>query len=116
MQIGHFTKTENGTFSGTLETLMLARDIDFIPAKTSENDKAPDYRIVTADSGLEIGAGWNHIAKSTDKPYIKVKLDDPSFANTIWAALTAQDEGGFQLLWSRPNGKSSEGKANKETL
>jgi uncharacterized protein (DUF736 family) len=31
-----------------------------------------------------------------------VRLDDPTFAAPFFANLVVQDEGGFALIWSRP--------------
>jgi len=31
-----------------------------------------------------------------------VRFDDPTFAAPFFANLIAQDEGGFALIWSRP--------------
>ena len=81
-----------------------------------ENEKAPDYNIRLNDMSIvEIGAGWDATSKDGN-PYIKVKIDDPSLPNTLWAALTASEDGSYTLLWTRPNGKTAKPKAEKATL
>ena len=55
-QIGSFTRTSDGSFTGSIKTLAFnvqARLIPSDPATASE--KAPDLRVVV--SGVEIGAG-----------------------------------------------------------
>ena len=107
MKIGNFTKTNDGDFTGQLQTLTVSQNIMFIKVQDKGNDKSPDYKIVVDGSFQEIGAGWNHIGKDTGNPYIKTKLDDPSFPYTLWGALTANDDEGYTLYWSRPNAKNS---------
>lgn len=116
MQIGTFTKADNGDFVGRLDTLTLSREIAFEPVSNKESDKAPDYRIRLIGSDTEIGAGWNQTSKSTGNPYIKAKIDDPSFPNTLWGALTANDDGAYSLYWSRPRSGSTKEDATPETL
>lgn len=114
-KIGSFSKTSEGQFQGALQTLTLNRTITFEPNNAAESEKAPDYKIVLAGSDTEIGAGWNAMSKK-DKPYIKAKIDDPFLPHTIWAALTADDDGQFNLFWSRSNGQPSERNAEQDKL
>jgi len=116
MKIGNFTKTKNGEFTGRLETLNLSHPLTFEPVTEKDNKKAPDYRIVSSDSGIEIGAGWNQKSKSTGNPYIKTKIDDPSFPRTLWGALTGNDDGEYNLFWSRPKPGSTKETPVSETL
>jgi uncharacterized protein (DUF736 family) len=100
--IGTFTKTEQG-FTGELVTLSLkAKNVRLVEeAASSEN--APTHRAFVGR--VEIGAAW---AKRSNegRPYLSVKLDDPSFTGPIYANLI-EDEGGktHTLIWSRPSGR-----------
>lgn len=116
MKIGTFTKAENADFVGRLDTLTLSREIAFEPITAKDSDKAPDYRIRMIGSDTEIGAGWNQTSKSTGNPYIKAKIDDPAFPATLWGALTANDDGGYTLYWSRPRPGASKDASETETL
>ena len=41
-----------------------------------------------------------------DRPYISVKLDDPSLPAPIYASLHEDDEAGqFSMIWTRPQAK-----------
>lgn len=94
--IGTFTREDN-VFTGTISTLALkAKTIIKPVAKTSDN--APDYRIYAA--GVEIGAAWEAMSK-TERPYLSVKLDDPSFASAIFCRLLGIDDDRQVLIWSR---------------
>lgn len=93
--IGTCTKTDTG-FQGTLATLTLKAKLTFTPV-TKSGEKGPDFRIHA--SAAEIGAAWSGKGKD-DKPYLSVKLDDPSFATPILARLIETDKG-HALIWNR---------------
>lgn len=97
-QIGSFTRDENGAFTGTIRTLSLNVKTTIKPVPR-DSDKAPDYR-VTANGGIEFGAGWSKSSRE-DRPYVSVKLDDPSFPAAIYATLVEGDDGQHNLIWSR---------------
>jgi uncharacterized protein (DUF736 family) len=51
-----------------------------------------------------LGAAWQKTAKDTERDYLSVKLDDPSFPAPIYATLIeVEGAEGLQLIWSRPN-------------
>ena len=53
----------------------------------------------------QVGAAWQKTAKDTDRDYLSVKLDDPSFPAPIYATLIeVEGQEGLQLIWSRPAG------------
>ena len=53
----------------------------------------------------EFGAAWKKTARETQREYLSVKLDDPSFPAPIYASLVeAEDGSGHNLIWSRRNG------------
>jgi len=98
--IGTFTSTENG-FTGSIRTLALnvkAR----IARIENPSDKGPQFRIFAG--AVELGAAWQKRSEQTDRDYLSVKLDDPSFPAPIYATLTeVEGEDGYQLIWSRPS-------------
>jgi len=97
--IGTFT-AQNDSYSGSVRTLTLNVKVKIVPNdKDSEN--APDYRIVAGN--FEIGAAWKKISR-TERPYLSVTLDDPSFPATIYARLVEGEDGAHNLIWSRSKG------------
>jgi uncharacterized protein (DUF736 family) len=98
--IGTFTSTESG-FTGSIRTLALnvkAR----IARVDSPSDKGPHFRIYAGN--VELGAAWQKRSGESDRDYLSVKLDDPSFPAPIYATLSeVEGEDGYQLIWSRPN-------------
>ena len=82
--IGTFTSNGNG-FTGTIKTLNLnvkAR----IERVENPSDKGPQFRIFSG--AVELGAAWQKTANKTERDYLSVKLDDPSFPNPIYATLS----------------------------
>ena len=96
-QIGTFTASENGNFPGTIRTLTLNAKATLRPAD-KEHDKAPDYRVYAGT--VELGAAWKKTSLE-GKPYLSLKLDDPSFPAPIYASLVEAEGGEQRLIWSR---------------
>ena len=66
------------------------------------SEKGPHFRIFAGN--VELGAAWQKTAKDTERDYLSVKLDDPSFPAPIYATLIeVEGQEGLQLIWSRPN-------------
>ncbi|NTH43977.1 DUF736 domain-containing protein [Agrobacterium rhizogenes] len=99
--IGTFTKTDSG-YTGSVKTLTLNVKAKFVPAE-GENERGPDFRIFAG--ATEFGAAWKKTARETQREYLSVKLDDPSFPAPIYASLVEAEDGeGQALIWSRRNG------------
>nr|WP_314438878.1 DUF736 domain-containing protein [uncultured Brevundimonas sp.] len=106
--IGTFKKTASGEYTGEIVTLSVqAKGVRIIPHDSRTNDNAPSHRVLV--NRAEIGAAWSKTSNE-GRDYLAVKLDDPSFNAPIYANLF-DDEGGetFSLIWSRPNGRRSDG-------
>jgi uncharacterized protein (DUF736 family) len=102
--IGSFTKNENGSgFTGTVKTLTLnVKTVKFI-ATEGESERGPDFRIFSG--ATEFGAAWKKTARETQREYLSVKLDDPSFPAPIYASLVEAEDGeAHSLIWSRRTG------------
>ncbi|RWV83328.1 hypothetical protein GW17_00055091 [Ensete ventricosum] len=98
--IGTFTSNGNG-FTGSIRTLTLN-----VKAKLTRvenpSEKGPHFRIFAGT--VELGAAWQKTARDTERDYLSVKLDDPSFPAPIYATLIeVEGQEGLQLIWSRPN-------------
>jgi hypothetical protein len=103
--IGAFTLRENGSYTGAIETLAIkVKAVEFRPVDDKPSDKSPDFRAYAGK--VELGAAWKKMSRD-EKPYLSVKLDDPSFAAPINAALVDID-GVQTLVWSRSNGSKED--------
>ncbi len=102
--LGYVTKTENGTFEGTLSMMSLKKRISIKPNEAKESDGQPDFRIFTEDR-IEIGGGWNRSGKVSGKSYISLTFAAPEFgpqrifANLGRAAGEA-NENLMAILWN----------------
>jgi uncharacterized protein (DUF736 family) len=99
--LGTFTK-KDGKFNGKIQTLALSVNVGILP-NTETGGNQPAYRVFCGK--FEVGAGWEKTSESSGRDYISVKLDDPTFANPIYANLMEQEDGTFALLWSRPQAR-----------
>jgi uncharacterized protein (DUF736 family) len=96
--IGTFTAAKDG-FAGTVRTLTVNVKVKIVPA-TKNTENAPDYRILAGN--FEIGAAWKKTAQTSQREYLSVTLDDPSFPSTLYARLVQNEDGeDFSLIWSR---------------
>jgi uncharacterized protein (DUF736 family) len=96
--IGTFTQQNDG-YTGAVRTLTVNVKVKFVPnEKTKEN--APDFRILAGN--YEIGAAWKKTAQNSQREYLSVTLDDPSFPSTLYARLVDEEgSNAFTLIWSR---------------
>jgi len=97
-QIGTFTRAEDGSYTGTIKTLSLNIKARLLPAEPSENEKAPNLRVMSGN--VEIGAAWQRTSKD-NTVYHSVKLDDPSFQAPVYATLVQGEKAEHKLIWSR---------------
>ncbi|MGK6316867.1 DUF736 domain-containing protein [Neorhizobium sp. DT-125] len=96
--IGSFISNGTG-FTGIIKTLNLSVRAQLVRIERTSED-APDYRIFAGN--VEFGAGWIKTAKESERDYVSVKLDDPSFPAPIQAKLVqVAGEEALQLIWDR---------------
>ncbi|MDE2184548.1 MAG: DUF736 domain-containing protein [Alphaproteobacteria bacterium] len=100
-QIGSFTATKDGGWSGTVHTLTIETKVRLVPNDNRESDQAPAFRVFAGKS--EIGAAWpQRSGGEPPKEYLSVRLDDPSWLEPVTAALFTDTEGKeAKLVWSR---------------
>ena len=96
--IGTFMKSGDGSYNGSIRTLSLNVKQAQLRPVDKESENAPDFRIFAG--GTEFGAAWKKTARETNRDYLSVKLDDPSFPAPIYANLVDAEEG-YSLVWSR---------------
>ena len=84
--LGSFTRTEIG-FTGRFEALGIDAPLTFVPAKPSEAENAPAYRILLGDeNGRDVGAGWSHVGERAGE-FVSVDLYSPLFGGILRANL-----------------------------
>lgn len=96
--IGTFTPTKEGGWSGTIRTLTLDAKLRFVPNDNRDSERAPAFKLFIGRS--EVGAAWRE--RGGEKKYLSVRLDDPTLAAPVHAALFPA-EGGEEahLVWRR---------------
>jgi uncharacterized protein (DUF736 family) len=105
MIIGHFTKTKDGNFSGSITALGAILPKVTFEAVTGDG-KAPNFQITA--QGADLGAAWNKTSERTGKTYLSVSLRSPFLAQSVYGALVETDEAGkFALVWNEPKAKAA---------
>lgn len=103
MKIGLFVAADGG-FAGHITTLTLDIGVVLLAADPSDNENAPNYRVIAGedDEAREIGAAWKRTGEKAGD-YVALQIDDPSFVQPLRANLFRDDGNGHVLVWSRPS-------------
>ena len=96
-RIGNFKKV-SGEYRGQITTLAVQAKSVRITPEESPNRNAPSHRVFVGDA--EVGAAWTKKTQD-DRPYLSVKLDDPSFTGPVFAQLFEDEDGDYDLVWNR---------------
>jgi uncharacterized protein (DUF736 family) len=95
--IGNFTR-DGDSFVGMINTMAVKAKTVIKPVDKA-SDQAPDFRVYAG--GVELGAAWRETGKTSEKPFLNVTLDDPSFIAPIQARLVRLDADSQILIWNR---------------
>lgn len=96
-RIGSFKKV-SGEYRGQITTLSVQSKSVRITPEESPNGNAPSHRVFVGDA--EVGAAWSKKTQD-DRPYLSVKLDDPSFTGPVFAQLFEGEGDEYDLVWNR---------------
>lgn len=99
------TLTEKGaTLEGMLHTLAVNVPIALIPNATKTSEMQPDYRIISRNNRVEIGAGWKRTGKMSGEEYISVSLAAPEIGRIFGNVAPAPggDPTKKVILWNPP--------------
>jgi uncharacterized protein (DUF736 family) len=104
--IGSFKKSGN-EYQGEIVTLSVqAKGVRIVPETNRSNGNAPSHRVFVGRA--EIGAAWSK-QSNEGRPYLSLKLDDPSFTTPIFANLFDDPDGeSYTLIWSRSRKKNGD--------
>lgn len=103
-RIGTFKKV-SGEYRGQITTLSVQAESVRIAPEDNPSGNAPSHRVYFGD--VEVGAAWQKTSQD-ERPYLSVKLDDPSFAAPIFAQLFAGEDDRHDLVWNRPSRRGSD--------
>ena len=98
-KIGSFKKV-SGEIKGQITTLLVQTKSVRIVVDANASGNAPSHRVYVGEA--EVGAAWTK-RTNDDRPYLSVKLDDPSFIAPIFAQLFEGEAGEYDLVWTRQN-------------
>ena len=106
MNIGSIKQNESGIFVGKIATLALAMTIALREVH-SANPKAPKYEVLALSASrawVRVGALFEMFAtNTTGEAFLNGKLEDPSFAAPLYISAFRQEDGSYNVVWSRPS-------------
>ncbi len=101
-KIGEFDLRGN-SFAGQIHFINQSVDLVFWP-REKKGEFSPDFDIYK--ESYVVGSAWRRKTLDTEKDYLSVKLDDPTFLAPIYARLLDKDERSkYALVWQRPKAK-----------
>ena len=103
MNIGSVKPTKGG-YLGAVATMALDAAIAFAPV-SSNNPRAPKFEVLARNAAkrwVQIGAVWEQASKEDGTFFLTGKLDDPSMVQPLYIAAFEQDDGSYNIVWSRP--------------
>lgn len=103
--IGSFKKVGNDYQGEILTMSVQTKNVRITPEDSLANENAPSHRVFVGRA--EIGAAWAK-RSSEGRDYLSVKLDDPSFTAPIFANLFDDEDGSYNLIWSRARKSSAD--------
>lgn len=105
MNIGTIKQNDAGVFVGKISTLAISIVIA-LRAVQSNNPKAPKYEVLAlsdARAWVQVGALFELAANATGEAFLNGKIEDPSLAAPLYISAFRQDDGSYNVVWSRPN-------------
>jgi uncharacterized protein (DUF736 family) len=103
-KIGLFKK-DSGEYRGQITTFSLQAKSVRITPEDNPGNNAPSHRVFIGEA--EVGAAWQKTSQDK-RPYLSVKLDDPSFAAPVFAQLFEGENGAHDLVWTRQSRRSAD--------
>lgn len=102
--IANLTVKDDGSFEGTLATLMVTAPIAIVPNGRKVKDAEPDYRVISRKNGYELGAGWVKTSQAGGE-YVSVSLSAPELGQIFCNIANApgDDPSKKVLIWNPPS-------------
>ena len=104
MNIGSIKQNDSGVFLGRVDTMAVAMTIALKPVN-SNNPKAPRFEIhalTPARKWIQVGALFELFSNNTGEAFHNGKIDDPSMNAPLQISAFSQDDGSYNIVWSRP--------------
>ncbi len=102
VELGTFKRARDGGWDGEITTLTISRrKVRLVPNDNMAGDNPPAFRLMLGFQ--RIGRAWEARSRGeTSRDYLRVRFDDPAFAEIAQAALFFdEEEGAGRLVWSR---------------
>ncbi|MGO4168827.1 DUF736 domain-containing protein [Novosphingobium sp. YAF33] len=105
MNIGSIAKNAAGHLVGRVSTLTVELTIALRPVH-SANPNAPKFEVMAlsaARAWVRVGALFELASRESGLIFYNGKIEDPSFAQPLYVSLFQQQDGSYNVVWSRPS-------------
>ena len=109
MNIGTIRENASGQLIGSIATLAVSMTVALRPVD-NPNPKAPKYDIMALSAGkawVKVGALFELFSNSTGEAFLNGPIDDPSMAAPIQVSAFQQNDGSYNVVWSRPKRRAA---------
>ena len=104
MNIGSIKQNDSGIYMGRISTLAVSMTIA-LKAVNSSNPKAPRFEIhalTPSRTWVQVGAFFELFSNNTGEAFLNGRIDDPSLTAPLQVSAFHQDDGSYNIVWSRP--------------
>jgi len=104
MNIGTIKQNDAGIYVGKIATLTIAMVIA-LRSVQSANPKAPKFEVLALSASrawVQVGALFELFSNGTGEAFLNGKIEDPSLAAPLYISAFAQEDGSYNVVWSRP--------------
>ncbi|MCF8710524.1 Uncharacterized conserved protein, DUF736 family, partial [Sphingobium faniae] len=104
MNIGSIKQNDAGIFVGKIATLTIAMTIALREVH-SANPKAPKFEVLALSASrawVQVGALFELFSNGTGEAFLNGKIEDPSLTAPLYISAFAQEDGSYNVVWSRP--------------
>jgi len=104
MNLGNLKQNASGIYTGRIATLAVAMTIALRPWE-ARKENSPRFEILAltpARSWIRVGFLFEHGSKSTGEAFLQGSIDDPSMNKPLYIACFREEDGSYNVAWSRP--------------
>ncbi|RIV84872.1 DUF736 domain-containing protein [Aurantiacibacter xanthus] len=104
MNLGNLKLNANGFFVGKIATVSVAMTICLRPWE-ARKENSPRFEILgltPARTWVRVGFLFEQSMKDTGEAFLQGSIDDPSMSKPLYIACFREDDGSYNVAWSRP--------------
>ncbi|RIA46227.1 uncharacterized protein (DUF736 family) [Hephaestia caeni] len=104
MQLGNLKSNGNGVFMGRIATLdtVMTIALRHWEARKASSPRFEILAATAAKSWVRVGFLFEHEKKSDGELFLQGSIDSPSMSKPLYIACFMEEDGSYNVTWSRP--------------